>query len=70
MPKCDWKQPSTTHTPLDKRERHPHRSGQECEHGETPETGRGGGERSQFARDEKDPAPTSGRRAHDDDNHE
>src|SRR5205085_8244493 len=42
MPKCNSRHTSTTKVPLDKRERHPHRSGQEYEYGETPETGLGG----------------------------
>jgi|SRR6185369_140118 len=42
MSKCDSRHTSTTKIPLDKRERHPHQSGQEYEYGETPQTGLGG----------------------------
>jgi len=42
MPKCNSRHTNTTRVPLEQRERHPHRSGQEYEYGETPETGLGG----------------------------
>lgn len=43
MTKRNSRHESTTKTPLDQRERQPHRSGQEYEYGETPQTGLGGG---------------------------
>jgi hypothetical protein len=42
MPRCNSRDSETTKVPLMDRERHPHRSGQEYEYGETPETGLGG----------------------------
>ena len=41
MTKCSTRHAPSTDVPLDERERKPHRSGQEYEYGETPETGLG-----------------------------
>jgi hypothetical protein len=39
MTRCNTRHTPTDKTPLDERKRVPHRSGQEYEYGETPETG-------------------------------
>jgi hypothetical protein len=41
MTKCNSRHSPTTKTPVERRERTPHRSGQEYEYGETPQTGLG-----------------------------
>jgi hypothetical protein len=42
MAKCNSRDSETTKEPLEQRKRTPHRSGQEYEYGEVPETGLGG----------------------------